>query len=312
MSSMPVDKRHLVYLASNSQGLDLERYEVLRQLARHGMINVGFACREDAGPYDWNLVRSQIESADLFILLLGDGYGPMAPTGISYLHREFVHAKSLNKPTLAFIKNTLPEKNLTEDQRRLAGFHRIVAHQSSYKLWHLREELMSHVRVSLASPMLTLGAGWVRAGAARSTAMPVSAEVVKETAEPLSARQRLTLSRQVVNLQIAAKVYQGGNLSLEEVLLPVRLDQLLQGAMPLLKTGASEDRLRSQLENIVAGTVKSQLLKRNTQAHAVDDIRISRGQFQQVLKQWQILGFVAADGDGVRAVWRALADAPRP
>lgn len=305
---MPVDKRYLVYLASNSQGLDLERYEVQRQLARHGMVNVGFACREDAGPYDWNLVRSQIESADLFILLLGDDYGPMAPTGISYLHREFVHAKSLNKPTLAFIKNTLPEKNLTEDQRRLAGFHRIVAQQSPYKLWHLREELMSHVRASLSSSMLVLGPGWVPAGAGKVADMPIAAEPAKETAEPLSARQRLARSRQVVNLQIAAKVYQGGNLSQEEVLLPVRLDQLLQGVMPLLKSGASEDRLRAQLEGVVAGTVKSQLLKRNTQAHAVDDIRISRGQFQQILRQWQSLGFVTVSGEGVRALWKALAD----
>lgn len=108
MSNPPADKRYLVYLASNASGLDVERYEVQRLMARHGMVNVGLACREDAGPYDWNLVRSQIESADLFILLLGDDYGPMAPTGISFLHREFVHAKSLNKPTLAFIKNSLP------------------------------------------------------------------------------------------------------------------------------------------------------------------------------------------------------------
>jgi len=167
---------------------------------------------------------------------------------------------------------------------------------------------MSHVRASLSSSMLTLGPGWVPAGVSKTPAMPMAAEANKETAEPLSARQRLNLSRQVVNLQIAAKVYQGGNLSQEEVLLPVRLDQLLQGAMPLLKAGASEDRLRAQLESVVAGTVKSQLLKRNAQAHAVDDIRISRGQFQQVLKQWQGLGFVAASGEGVRAVWKALAD----
>lgn len=311
MSSTPVDKRYLVYLASNSLGLDLERYEAHRQLARHGMVNVGFACREDAAPYDWDLVRSQIESADLFILLLGDDYGPMAPTGISYLHREFVHAKSLNKPTLAFIKNSLPEKNLTEDQRRLAGFHRIVAQQSSYKLWHLREELVSHVRASLSSSLLALGPGWVPADAARSADMPIAAEHHQEHAEPLSVRQRLNLSRQIVNLQIAAKVYQGGNLSQEEVLLPVRLDQLLQGAMPLLRSGASEDRLRTHLEGIVAATVKTQLLKRNTQAHAVDDIRISRGQFQQVLRQWQNLGFVAVSGEGARAMWKALADAAK-
>lgn len=303
VSSTPEQKRYMVYLASNFDGLSLERYEMERQLARHSMINVGFSCREDAGPYDWNLVRSQIEIADLFILLLGDTYGPMAPTGISYLHREFVHAKSLNKPTLAFIKNSLPEKLVNEDQRRLAGFHRIVVQQSPYKLWHLREELMTHVRASLGSPSLSIGTGWIPA---TNQSIAVEQPVKASPAAGLSASQRLARSRQLINLQITAKVYQGGNLSLEEVLLPARLDQLLVGISPQLKNGASEDRLRAHLEGVITPTVRTQLLKRHPQSHAVDDIRISRGQFQQVLRQWQELGYIASTGEGARAVWRVV------
>ena len=93
----------MVYLASNAKGLDLERYEIQRVMARLGMFDIGLIYREDASPYNWDLIRGQIRCADLF-LLLGDDYGPMTPTGISYLHREYVHAKSVNKPTLAYIK----------------------------------------------------------------------------------------------------------------------------------------------------------------------------------------------------------------
>ncbi len=302
MNSMPADKRYLVYLASNARGLDVERYEVQRQMARHGMVNIGFACREDAGPYDWNLVRAQIESADLFILLLGDEYAPMAPTGISFLHREFVHAKSLNKPTLAFIKNTLPEKNLTEDQRRLQGFHRIVAQQSPYKLWHLREELLTQVRATLSGNSLSIGAGWVPCRSSVSGA--ASVEPVKEQlTDPAIARQRQTLIRQSVSLQVTAKVYQGGNLSLEEVLLPARMDQLLSYMAQVLQQSASEDRLRNHLESQIAATVRAQLLQRNPQAHAVDDVRISRSQFQQFLALWKELGFIRSQGEGARTQW---------
>lgn len=305
MSSTPADKRYMVYLASNAQGLDIERYEMQRQLARHGMVNIGFACRDDAGPYDWNLVRSQIESADLFILLLGDDYGPMAPIGISYLHREFVHAKSLNKPTLAFIKNSLPEKNHSEEQRRLAGFHRIVAQQSPYKVWHLREELLSQVRAALSSNLLTIGPGWVPSHCAVAVAGPAAAVVVPDKTEPLTARQRLARSRQMLNLQVTAKVYQGGNLSLEEVLLPARLDQLFSSLAPQLKQAVSEDRLRTQLEVAISATVKAQLLQRREKAHAVDDIRISRAQFHQMLQSWQELGLIRSSGDASRSLWLA-------
>lgn len=303
MSNPPADKRYLVYLASNASGLDIERYEVQRLMARYGMVNVGFACREDAGPYDWNLVRSQIESADLFILLLGDDYGPMAPTGISFLHREFVHAKSLNKPTLAFIKNSLPEKNHTDSQRRLLGLHRVVAQQSPYKLWHLREELLSQVRAALSSNLLTIGPGWIPAQCSVAAVPAAAAAVVQD--ESLSPRQRQARSRQMLNLQITAKVYQGGNLALEEVLLPARLDKLLSPLQALLQKGASEDRLRGQLEGLIAPTVREQLLQRRPNAHAVDDIRISRSQFQQMLQNWKVLGLIRVSGESGRSVWQA-------
>ncbi|MFC3680082.1 DUF4062 domain-containing protein [Bacterioplanoides pacificum] len=298
---MPEQKHHLVYLASTAQGLELERYEIERHMARHHMINSGFAYLEDASPYDWSLVRQQIEKSDLFILLLGDDYGPMAPTGISYLHREFVHAKSLGKPVLAFIKNTLPEKNLTEEQRRLNGFHRIVTQQAPYKLWHLRDELMTHVKATLASQKLE--GGWLPVTAPTVTTVPQVAEEIEQKPK-LTVKQRLSRARQVVSLQIAAKVYEAGNLSREEVFLPVRLDQLLQGVLHLLRTGASEDRLRSQLESVISKSVSEQLLKRHPKAHAVDDVRISRGQFQQILKSWESLGLVNAEGNPGRSVWK--------
>ena len=300
---MPEQKHHLVYLASTAEGLELERYELERQLARHNMINVGFAYREDASPYDWNLVRQQIEKAELFVLLLGDSYGPMAPTGISFLHREFVHAQTLGKPIVSFVKNTLPERNLTEEQRRLSGFHRVVTQQSPYKLWHLRDELMSHVRNTLGSQQLRGGWAPVNYGAAEPVSVTESPAPLAKAKSKLSAKQRMARAKQVVSLQVAAKVYEAGNLSREEVLLPVRLDHLLQGVLHLLRSGASEDRLRAQLESVISKKISDQLLKRHPQAHAVDDVKISRGQFQQVLKSWEGLGLVVGRGEPGRSVW---------
>lgn len=306
---MSNDKCFLVYLASNANGLDLERYEVQRFMARFGMVNVGFACREDAGPYDWNVVRSQIERADLFILLLGDEYGPMAPTGISYLHREFVHAKTLNKPVLSFIKNSLPTKNLSEDQRRLEGFQRIVMQQSQHKMWHLRDELLSHVRISLPAIVPSLGAGWVHQETAKAelSSQAKSEPTPTPVADTLTARERQQRARELVQLEITAKVYRGGNLSLEEVKLPARLDQLLLMLDSLLTQGASVDRLRAHVEQLITPTIKSQLLQIHSMAHAVDDIRISRIQFQQLLNNWQELGFISSRGEGSRALWQIRA-----
>ena len=318
---MPEGKRQLVYLASNAEGLELERYEMERQLARMNITNVAFACRDDADGYDWNLARKQIELSDFFILLLGDTYGPMAPTGISYLHREFVHARTLNRPILAFIKNT-PEGNSPE-QSRLKGFQQLVMQQVQFKRWHFRDELLTHMRSMVTALEGRLGSGWVRLDGNTPTESPIttvrpvsaavpSAPIMVETPAPvsqLSARERLEKSRQTVHLQISAKVYQGGNLSREELILPARIDQLYRALSGPMANSISEDRLRSQLEAAIADTVKNQLLKRRPQAHAVDDIRISKNQFRGILDVWQELGMASSSSDGTRHYWTAISEA---
>lgn len=310
---MPEGKRQLVYLASNVEGIELERYEIERLLARQDMTNVGFPCRDDAEGYDWNLARKQIELADLFILLIGDSYGPMAPTGISYLHREFVHARTLNRPVLAFIKNP-GTHGTSPEQSRLKGFHQLVSQQVQYKMWHFRDELLSHVRTSVVSMSERLGPGWVKVNS-QMAAVPVTTVVtpaVVETVAPaaaLSVRERLEKSRQTVHLQVSAKVYQGGNLSREDLILPARIDQLYRALSAPMSATISEDRLRSHLEAAISDTVKKQLLKRRPQAHAVDDIRISKGQFRSILDTWQELGLASSSADSTRSYWVAVNDA---
>lgn len=305
---MPDEKRYLVYLASNAEGLELERYEIERQLARQGMFNIGFACRDDGAAYDWDLVRKQIEYSDLFILLVGETYGPMAPTGISFLHREFVHARTAGKTILSFIQN-LPEHNLSPEQSRLRGFSQLVTQQGQYKRWHLRDELVSHVRSSIRSLRGNLSGGWVRTNKEIKTVAKTPASSVvtplRQVAavDPSMARKRFEKVRQVVNLQIAAKVYEGGNLSTEEMLLPVRLDQIYRAFSAVLSNSVSEDRLRAHLENVVSATVKKQLLKRRTNAHAVDDVRISKGQFRGILETLRDLGMVVSTGEASRTFW---------
>jgi hypothetical protein len=312
---MPEGKRQLVYLASNVEGLELERYEIERQLARMNMTNVGFPCRDDADGYDWNLARKQIELAEFFILLTGDTYGPMAPTGISFLHREFVHARTLNKPIIAFVKST-SVNGTSPEQSRLKGFHQLVMQQAQYKLWHFRDELLAHVRNAVSGMEGRLGEGWVRAAnkselpASAASVVPVTSHIADQpvVANTLSVRERLEKSRQTVHLQISAKVYQGGNLSREELILPARIDQLYRALTGPLSSSISEDRLRSHLEAAISDTVKKQLLKRRPQAHAVDDIRISKGQFRTILDTWQELGIASSNGEGARSYWVALAE----
>lgn len=296
-------KHYFVYLASNHGGLDIERHEIQLLMAQHNMVNVGLPCRDDASPYDWDLVRAQIERADLFILLLGDHYGSVLPTGISYLHREYVYARSLNKPILAFLKNCVSSIQQSEEQRKLAGFHHMVIQQSAYKLWHLRDELLSHVRAALSSSLLTIGHGWLPAQQVDAGAQ---AAVTENSKKQLTPRQRQALARQMLNLQVTAKVYQAGNLFMEDSYVPSRLDLLYQALFPLLQEMASEERLKKYIEDLVYEDVKRDLLQRHRQAHAVDDVRLNRSQFQKILESWRELDFVFSKQANNRTLWGAV------
>lgn len=305
---MTQTKRFLVYVASNHEGLESERYEVTRQLARMGILCCGFPCREDTSPYDWNLVRSQIEDADLFLMILGDDYGPMAPTGISYLHREMVHAQSLSKPVISFVKNSLPTQQQTEDQRRLAGFHGVVS-KGNYRLWHLREELISHVKTAVVNALSNKSGGWLKLDSVDDAVM----EQPKEPVVPskVDSKQWMLKTRQLVRLQFSAKVYEAGNNTLEELSVSQRWDALFVCVAAVMKNLSSEDRLRQSIEKLVEEEVKRRLLQQHPSAHAVDDIRINRQQFQQLLEQWLEHDLVSQQQKGGRTAWQLTQEGVR-
>jgi hypothetical protein len=305
---MAQTKRFLVYVASNHKGLESERYEVTRQMARMGILCCGFPCRDDTSPYDWNLARSQIEDADLFIMILGDEYGPMAPTGISYLHRELVHAQSLAKPVLSFVKNSLPTQQQTEDQRRLAGFHGVVS-KGTFRLWHLREELIAHVKTSVVNALSNKTGGWLKLDSLGDEAEGVASE--SPVANKVDNKQWMLKTRQLMRLQFSAKVYEAGNNTLEEISVALRWDAIFGSVGTVMKTPSSEDRLRAVLETLVEAEVKRRLLQQHPSSHAVDDIRINREQFQNLLKQWLEHGLIAKKTRGTRSAWQLTNEGER-
>lgn len=306
---MTQTKRFLVYVASNQNGLESERYEVTRQLARMGILCCGFPCREDTSPYDWNLAKSQIEDADLFIMILGDEYGPMAPTGISYLHRELVHAQSLSKPVLSFVKNSLPAHQQTEDQRRLAGFHGVVS-KGTFRLWHLREELISHVKTAVVNTLGNKTGGWLKLDSSENELAPETSTEPRVKSK-VDTKQWMLKTRQLIRMQFSAKVYEAGNNTLEEISVSLRWDAIFGAVGEVMRAASSEDRLRGVLEKLVDSEVKRRLLQQHPSSHAVDDIRINREQFQSLLKQWLEHDLIVKNLRGTRSAWQLSAEGER-
>lgn len=49
--------------------------------------------------------RQQIDRCDYLLFILGNGYGHLSPSGVSFLHLSYIYAVTKRKPMLALIKN---------------------------------------------------------------------------------------------------------------------------------------------------------------------------------------------------------------
>lgn len=61
--------------------------------------------------------RQQIDRCDYLLFVLGNGYGYLSPSGVSFLHLSYIYAVTKRKPMLALIKN--PNSTINFSRQRL-------------------------------------------------------------------------------------------------------------------------------------------------------------------------------------------------
>jgi len=122
----------------------------------------------------WDLIKSEIDNSDYYLLLLGGLYGSQDPdTGLSYTEKEYDHAVSQNKPIVAFVhdnRHTLsPDKREKDGERmaKLDAFYKKVERRH-IRRWNDSKELALAVFQGFTNLFRTRPAeGWTRAGGAR-------------------------------------------------------------------------------------------------------------------------------------------------
>lgn len=64
--------------------------------------------------------RQQIDRCDYCLFILGNGYGHLSPSGVSFLHLSYIYAVTKRKPMLALIKNRVGNVHFTRQRIDLA------------------------------------------------------------------------------------------------------------------------------------------------------------------------------------------------
>lgn len=85
--------------------------------------------------------RKQIDRCDYVLFVLGDSYGNLSPSGVSYLHLSYIYATTKRKTLFAFIKqaNAVAPQNDTRIRQRADFAGMVEKDQAEYTTFYGRD-----------------------------------------------------------------------------------------------------------------------------------------------------------------------------
>jgi len=99
-----------IFVSSTMKDMRNERFAVLERLMSFNFEAVNAEGWKPDGTKSWARIQSEIESSDIFVLILGSSYGwipktgPKGGLGLSVTHLELKQAQVLDIPVLPFLK----------------------------------------------------------------------------------------------------------------------------------------------------------------------------------------------------------------
>jgi hypothetical protein len=165
-------KRYQIFISSTYTDLKEERSAVVEAILKLEHIPVGMEFFVAANEEQFNHIKRLIDDTDYYIIIIGNRYGSIDDTGISYTEKEFDYAVSKEIPILAFVHSNpdrIPQgksESNPELQKKLSDFRDKVTKNRLVSLfdWENPDKLASNVLVAIMRlinifPRL----GWVRA-----------------------------------------------------------------------------------------------------------------------------------------------------
>lgn len=122
-----------VFISSTMKDLANERLAVADLLTRFNFEPVNAESWSPTGTKSWARIEQEIESSNIFVLIIGERYGwipergPMAGSGLSVTQLEYNKARDLGLPVLPFLKRLDYDANRSsEDSRKRDAFRESV------------------------------------------------------------------------------------------------------------------------------------------------------------------------------------------
>lgn len=126
-------------------------FEKYRNAARKGVEIMGDKpiMSEDFGARSYSsdiACISEVESSDVYVLIMGADYGYLMPEGISVTHKEYRTARELDKPIVVFIQDCEKEESQASFQKEIEDYQSGLFRAKFSDPNDLKDELIKGLR----------------------------------------------------------------------------------------------------------------------------------------------------------------------
>lgn len=320
-------KKYQVFVSATCEDLRDERQRLAEALLAAGCIPVGLdLCPHEAGADQYNLAKALIDESDYYVILVGGRYGSLAPTGISYTHREFIYAQTKRKPMASLVHEhpeSLPadkRERTAEGVARLRDFKELVVKGTLVRPWNQVDDLRGGVQRLVAQLVKTHPTpGWVRGSQVADLNIARDNQELRKQVDDLRRELDQITSGRSVQPGVLARgsdlapvnyncnVYIKGNCVVTQARTQMTWDTIFATLAPTMMNEVTEDQMRQVLAARVGENALKDVADQHRGAHAVRDIVINPVTFNTIKMHFRALGYIrkgVATGPGNQPTWQ--------
>jgi hypothetical protein len=305
------DRKYQVFVSSTYSDLPEARQELMLSLLSLGLIPTGMELYPTEENGQWPVIQKVINECDYYVVLLGGRYGTLSPIGLSYTHREFVYAMTKKKPVIAFIHDhpeMLPaerRETSSEGHVKFRDFRQLLQDKTSFRFWNNPSDLGTVARKAFP-PFLreNPAPGWIRARHVTDLTAMRDVQEMRKRIEELErereelvagfrpSQQSLARGNDRITLAYSCNAYVKGDCKAAGAETSMTWDQVFACVAPQMLEAVSESVMRQALEESIATNALSDVQRQIPKAHAVRNVVLSTGSFNQIKIQLRAQGLI--------------------
>ena len=314
------DKRYQVFIATSGLEMLPERMTLSQTLIGMGFFSWGL---EQRTPLSTAFARRQIDESDYVILLLGSQYGELSVSGVSYLHLEYLYAKSKQKPII-IILHEFPQSRALELHESKAdlvekfeSFRAQLSHDNEHVFtYRTLRDLELVIRHQMPQMLERYPAtGWVRPEGTQKLLDEI--EKLKHQLTKLEVDQGRRDADPVMNVQKVAMhddfefeyrihAYQDGNFKELKLLRKMTWAQLLLVLGETFSRAISEEYFSKRLNDYLNDTAMDEARQQMPRVHAVARAQINIRALHHIKSQMRQNDWISPHGrdERQRLLWK--------